>query len=315
MSTKKAIAIQSAPEEFFAIIRVSPIFYLLLAMFLILIAISSCTAPTAAPTPTPPPTSAVNTFPDEFYEIVQVGENRFPLRCLGRGEPTIILENGDQFTPWDENSLKRFSKLGRVCFYRRAGYLEPPSQVRTVKDQVRELHQLLETVGVPGPYILVGFSRAGLHLVLFADEFPDEVAGLVFIECQPPTYFSLMVERLGSEQSDDPDWIKEFRSDLTGGFDFTKLPERTDILASVNQAQEVTSLGDLPVVVLVSGEQLTGEDEWEKMVADSWLESQTALSELSTHSRLEIVPDVSHLTIVYSSPVDKAVEEIYQAAQ
>lgn len=268
---------------------------------------------TLTPTPIPVPTATPPSV--ELNEIVQVGEYRMPIHCLGNGKPTIILVDGDNFVPWDGNSLKRFARLGRVCSYKRVGLLDDPLEIRTVRDQVYDLHNLLSIVGEQGPYILVGVSRAGLHLLLFTQEYPDEVAGLVFAECQPPTYYSLLRERLGQEKPDDPDWVKEFRSEITVGWDYTKHEEKTDILASTNQAVEVTSLGERPMVVLVAGNELVWDDEWEKVFSDAWLESQTALSQLSGNSRIEIVPDFSHGNIVFSSAVDKAVEEVYLAVK
>lgn len=279
-------------------------FFLGVMSTLVLLASASCTSK-----------KAISTFPEEFNEIVQVGEIRMPLRCLGKGEPTILLENGDGFTPWDENALKRFSDLGRVCFYRRAGYLDEQTEMRTIKDQVLDLHNLLTQVGVPGPYVLVGWSRAGIHMVLFAQEYPVEVAGIVFVDCLPAVYYSLVVQNLGEETPDEPDWVTQSRNELTYGWDYSTSRENIDYLASSEQAMQVTSLGDIPTVVLVAGDQLTWEDEWEKIVADTWLEAQTALSQLSTHSRLEILPNVGHTSAPYASAVDEAVEEVYQAAE
>ncbi len=260
--------------------------YRLVATIILLIVLVSCSKPAATPTippsitPVTPSPEAATALPAEINEIVQVGKYRMPVHCRGQGEPTIILENGDGFTPWSEASLKRFESLGRVCFYRRAGYLGELPEVRTVKDQVHDLHQLLSIIGEHSPYVLVGVSRAGLHLLVFTHEYPEEVAGLVFLEAQPPTFFSLLKERLGQEKPDDPDWIKEFRNDLTAGW--VRSMEKIDILASVDQAMEVTSLGDRPMVVLVAGNEVVGGDEWEKIFANPQRKFQIALSQLST---------------------------------
>ena len=48
-------------------------------------------------------------------------------------------------------------------------------------DQVKELHALLAQTGVPGPYILVGHSIAGYNMLLFTDQYPKEVVGLVCV--------------------------------------------------------------------------------------------------------------------------------------
>ena len=42
-----------------------------------------------------------------------------------------------------------------------------------------DLHTLLHTADVPGPYLLAGHSFGGLYTLTFAARYPDEVAGLV----------------------------------------------------------------------------------------------------------------------------------------
>ena len=48
------------------------------------------------------------------------------------------------------------------------------------------LHTLLQTAGIETPYVLVGHSFGGLYARAFADEYADEVAGLVLIEAFHP---------------------------------------------------------------------------------------------------------------------------------
>ena len=47
---------------------------------------------------------------------------------------------------------------------------------------VDELHALLQAADIPGPYVLVGHSAAGLVVRLYASEFPDEVVGMVLLD-------------------------------------------------------------------------------------------------------------------------------------
>jgi pimeloyl-ACP methyl ester carboxylesterase len=44
------------------------------------------------------------------------------------------------------------------------------------------LHALLKAANVPPPYVLVGHSAAGMNIRVFADRYPDAVAGLVPVE-------------------------------------------------------------------------------------------------------------------------------------
>ena len=42
-----------------------------------------------------------------------------------------------------------------------------------------QLHTLLRNAGVPGPYIPVGHSVGGMNMLVFANRYSSEVAGLV----------------------------------------------------------------------------------------------------------------------------------------
>jgi pimeloyl-ACP methyl ester carboxylesterase len=57
----------------------------------------------------------------------------------------------------------------------------------TGADSVRDLHALLEVAGVPGPYLLVGFSFGGLLAVMYAGTYPDQVMGLLSLDGSLPT--------------------------------------------------------------------------------------------------------------------------------
>jgi pimeloyl-ACP methyl ester carboxylesterase len=45
---------------------------------------------------------------------------------------------------------------------------------------------LLGNAGVAGPYVLVGQSFGGLYVRMFADRYPDEVAGMVLVDASHP---------------------------------------------------------------------------------------------------------------------------------
>jgi pimeloyl-ACP methyl ester carboxylesterase len=71
-----------------------------------------------------------------------------------------------------------------VCSYDRAGYAwsdESPHE-RTSENIAQELHTLLHKAGIPGPYILVGHSFGGCNMLLFADRYPEETAGIVLVD-------------------------------------------------------------------------------------------------------------------------------------
>jgi pimeloyl-ACP methyl ester carboxylesterase len=73
----------------------------------------------------------------------------------------------------------------RTCSYDRAGYgfSELGTDLpRDTEHDVSDLHALLHASGERGPYVLVGHSDGGHIIGAFADRFPNEVAGLVFLD-------------------------------------------------------------------------------------------------------------------------------------
>jgi pimeloyl-ACP methyl ester carboxylesterase len=76
------------------------------------------------------------------------------------------------------------AKFARACTYDRAGYgwSETSPYPRTSQQMVKELHTLLTNAGIDGPYILVGHSLGGLNMRLFANQYPQEVIGVVLVD-------------------------------------------------------------------------------------------------------------------------------------
>ncbi len=66
------------------------------------------------------------------------------------------------------------------------GFSDPGPFPRDAGAVVNDLHALLHKAGLPPPYVLVGHSSAGLHLRLYADRYPSEVAGMVLVDPAVP---------------------------------------------------------------------------------------------------------------------------------
>jgi pimeloyl-ACP methyl ester carboxylesterase len=144
-----------------------------------------------------------STADNDFSGTVDTGNGRkFFLECHGSGSPTIILESGlrtrgDNWSRADLLShggapvLQEVAKFARVCTYDRPGTTLNPGEVsrsdpapmpRTALNVVRDLHALLRTARVPGPYVLVGHSMGGLFIRLYSAMYPEEVSGLVLVD-------------------------------------------------------------------------------------------------------------------------------------
>jgi len=128
-------------------------------------------------------------------------------------QPTIILISGyhDSSDPWTQSDVlsllpqavgppvfEGLASRNHVCAYDRPGTIRyitntpltgrstPVAQPRTAMDLVAELHSLLAIARVPGPYVLVAHSLAGLIAVLYARTYPDDVRGMVFVDSFSP---------------------------------------------------------------------------------------------------------------------------------
>ena len=78
---------------------------------------------------------------------------------------------------------KELSNFRRVITYDRAGMgSSDPGPLPTPEHTIKELKNLLNKTGAPGPYVLVGHSLGGLIARLYALKYPHQVAGLVFLD-------------------------------------------------------------------------------------------------------------------------------------
>lgn len=126
-------------------------------------------------------------------EMVDVGGYRLHMHVMGEGRdgPTVILENGGTgIVPqwgWVQPEVATFAQV--VAYDRPGtGWSEAPPQPLDAEGSVRALHQALEQRGVAGPYVLVGHSMGGLMLRVFAQTYPDEVAGMVLVDPRDLTW-------------------------------------------------------------------------------------------------------------------------------
>ena len=76
----------------------------------------------------------------------------------------------------------------RVLTYDRAGlgYSDPGPEPRDSRAITDDLRALLEAIGEPPPYLLVGHSMAGVHLHVFTLRWPELVKGVVLLDAVPP---------------------------------------------------------------------------------------------------------------------------------
>jgi pimeloyl-ACP methyl ester carboxylesterase len=118
-------------------------------------------------------------------KLVDIGGYRLHLNCTRKNGPTVVLiaGAGDFSFDWGlvQPGMRRFA---RVCSYDRAGlaWSDPGPTPRTMLQDAYELHALLRAAGIKAPYVLVGHSIGGLIARVYAEQYPNEVAGMVLVD-------------------------------------------------------------------------------------------------------------------------------------
>ena len=149
---------------------------------------------------------------------VSVGDHRLFLDCRGTQKgPTVILLAGagggsDTTETWEkvQSGVAGFAK---VCSYDRMGVGQSDHLARTQSEAeiIEDLHQLLMKAKVPGPYILVGHSMGGVYARKYAETYPREVAGFVFVDSADEEQvwrFAKISPTLVLEYPEYPNWSK-----------------------------------------------------------------------------------------------------------
>jgi pimeloyl-ACP methyl ester carboxylesterase len=125
-------------------------------------------------------------------QLVEVGGYQMHMYCVGvntAGSPTVILESGLGATSsawaWIQPEV---AKTTRVCSYDRAGMgaSDPRPEPRDAKHIASELHMLLQNANISRPYVLVGWSYGGVYVRVYADQYPEDVVGLVLLDGSSP---------------------------------------------------------------------------------------------------------------------------------
>jgi pimeloyl-ACP methyl ester carboxylesterase len=182
--------------------------------------------------------------------LFDVDGHQMYLSCVGTGSPTVVLESGlsDPAAPWFglEGAIAPFA---RVCSYDRpntaGGASDPVPSLRTAQDVADDLHTLLTTTKVPGPYVLVGHSIGGLISRLYASTYPDEAAGLVLVDA------SHEEQEARREALVSPELWEAYQERMAQ-FPTSELDIEASF-AQVREARDETPLRPMPLVVITAG--------------------------------------------------------------
>ena len=201
-------------------------------------------------------------------QMVDVGGGRLWMETAGSGGPTVVLDYGlgGPVNTW-QGIFPEIARFTRVVQYHRAGYgkSDAPWSPYSFTNAATQLRTMLQKANVPGPYVLVGHSLGNAHLRAFAHLFPDDVAGLVFIDPMNARIFDDLTEK---EKAEDEAWMKEFAARAPEGGK-AELKFLTTDEADFKELRSFKRPPDVPMFLLVAGRNDAGP-KWPRSVIEEY---------------------------------------------
>jgi len=203
---------------------------------------------------------------------VAAAQGNYSFVVAGEGLPVVVFEAGlgDGKSSW-RPVFAELAKTSRVFAYDRAGYGNSSSNSvdRSAGQIVRELHDLLQAVGTPPPYVLVGHSLGGTYVGLFARTYPAEVAGVVLIDARHED-FSARCKMEQAHMCEPPDF-------LVSAMPGAAPREFAQVAETMQQVRAAGTFPPVPLAVLTGTRKLIEGPAFNKV----WLETQRDLSRMS----------------------------------
>jgi pimeloyl-ACP methyl ester carboxylesterase len=136
---------------------------------------------------------------------IDLGGYKLNVAEAGSGSPVIVFVAGmgEDLSTW-HGVQPQVAQFSSTLSYDRAGLgkSDPSSAGKSVEHMTTELHTLLAAAKVPPPYVLVGHSLGGAIIQLFAFTYPDEIAGLVFVDPEDGRLLDRLQARMPAAQWD-----------------------------------------------------------------------------------------------------------------
>jgi pimeloyl-ACP methyl ester carboxylesterase len=117
--------------------------------------------------------------------LYEVEGRQLLLHHSGTGGPAVVFAPGAGLIGLDYlNIHDQVSQSTTSVLYDRGGtgWSDQVKLPRGATEVTDELRDVLHAAGVPAPFLLVGHSLGGFYVRRYAQRFPDEVAGLLFLD-------------------------------------------------------------------------------------------------------------------------------------
>ena len=220
---------------------------------------------------------------------METSKGKLQYNICGNGKPNIVLINGGSgpIEGWMK-VLPEISESSSVFSYNRFGVSgsDKPNESQDGRTIVKTLREALTIVGFEPPFLLVGHSLGGLYANLYARLYPEEVAGIVFLESSHQKDLSL-----NQYQGKFVKAINKMFTLFDSLSTHKQFNEVHFVKETVNQIQQIDAFPEIPVFVITGGKEnrMMPEDIRKKR-----LENQLELLTLSKNSKHIIAGKSGH---------------------
>lgn len=258
-------------------------------------------------------------------------------------KPTIILEAGQGgfSTSW-VRIQELLSQETQVVSYDRAGYgwSDSDNQPANLIRNSQELHLALAELDIAPPYILVGHSLGGLYASIFADQYAEDVVGLILVDPSPPRLFENLPEDMLARQASVTSMMQSmelasyfgvlrimnpltaFMGDMPEeernatialsshpGFISTYLEENEIVMALPDSFSLQHELIDMPLIVLSSNQAPDGQTMPEGIIETTQQLHQEWANQ-SSHGQWLVIDGSNHFSIILKEDHARQVVDI-----
>ncbi|MCX4694727.1 alpha/beta fold hydrolase [Streptomyces sp. NBC_01408] len=271
----------------------------------------------------------------------------------GSGGPAVVFLPGASAVGLDYFGVQQgVSQFTTAVVYDRGGtgYSDPLPLPRTAAAVATELHELLRAQDIAAPYVLVPHSLGGLYAHRFAQLYPKDVAGLVWLDAihrdwddfMPPAACLAAVEQMGPDReqleqmrpalremrsellADYPEHMRQALVDAKASDEWTQvgIAERTNLTGLATELRAGPNVPDVPLVALTvvgtdPGQQALTPERTLREMHEGRTRMDAALVSAVSHGEQRIISDTSHHRLCFDRPdaVVRAIRDVVDRAR
>ncbi|MEU7581020.1 alpha/beta hydrolase [Streptomyces sp. NPDC041068] len=283
----------------------------------------------------------------------EIDGRRVFVHRAGSGGPAVVFLPGAGAVGLDYFGVQQeVARFTTAVLYDRGGtgFSDDLPLPRTAADVATELRELLRAQGIAAPYVLAAHSLGGFFAHRFAQLYPQDVAGLVWMDAfhrgwddAMPSEASLAsVERMAPDReqlermrpalramaaellADYPEDLRRALTEAKVSDRWTEsgIAERSRLAALATELQAGPNIPDVPVIALTvvgvdPGQRaLTSQRTLQEMI-DGRTALDAALANAVSHGEQRIISDTAHHRLCFDRPdaVVQAVRDVVDRAR